>query len=376
MPGSTSLAWAPPADPPGSLRQTAVSLGEFPFLVEARRGPADGYETRHAGVISVVDGNAREVASAGNSGLSFPLRSTSKPFQLLPYLLDGLHVAHPRGAGELLQDLAVMMSSHAGEPMHTMRVAAILEAYSLSSAALLCGAHWPYDSDTRDALLRENRSPEAVHSNCSGKHAGMLAVCLQRGWPQDTYLEVDHPLQRRIHDIVVELSGEASTPLPISIDGCSLPTYWISMRGLAQMYAALAYPAGAPPVEGREIDGLLEVLYSAGTKNPQLVGGSDRFDTHLMQAFDGRVFGKSGAAGVYAMAVAPCTSFPSGLGIGFKIEDGDLDNRIRPIVACEILSQLGVALPSADVVEDLANTTIRNVRNLEVGQFRSIFRLQ
>ena len=323
----------------------------------------------------MVDGNGREVASAGDTRLSFPLRSTLKPFQLLPYLLDGLPSADLRDANEVSVDLAVMMSSHAGEEIHTARVAAILDSLGLGADALLCGAHWPYDSNSREALLRAGQSPSTLHSNCSGKHAGMLAVCKHRGWPLETYLKVEHPLQKRIHDIVATLSGEVRTPLPVSIDGCSLPTFWVSINGLARMYAALACPSNAPPVEGREIGRYLEALYEAGTGNPEYVGGTERFDTRLMQAFDGRVFGKSGAAGVYAMALAPSSSFPSGLGIGFKVEDGDMENRIRPVVACEILKQLGIELPDGETMAKLANPVIRNVRELEVGEYRCVFRL-
>jgi L-asparaginase II len=123
-------------------------LSRFPHLVKATRGHADRYETRHAGVISVVDGTGKEITSAGDTDVRFPLRSTSKPFQLLPYLLDGLHRTHPRGAEELAADLAVMMSSHGGEPMHTARVAAILEASGLTAESLQCGAHWPYHPGT------------------------------------------------------------------------------------------------------------------------------------------------------------------------------------------------------------------------------------
>lgn len=324
----------------------------------------------------MVDGGGRKIASAGNSGLSFPLRSTSKPFQLLPYLLDDLHRRHPRGPEELSADLAVMMSSHAGEPMHTSRVAGILESIGLNADTLQCGAHWPYHPETRDSLLRAGQTPTVLHSNCSGKHTGMLAVCAHRKWPLDAYTQADHPVQRRIHDIILSLSREPATALPWSIDGCSLPTLWVSICGLARMYAALAYPPMAAPVEKRDIGELLEALYAAGTKNPEMVGGTDRFDSRLMHAFAGRLFAKSGAAGVYAMAVAPCASFPSGLGIGFKIEDGDADGRVRPVVACEILRQLGIDLPGDEVMGALANSTIRNVRDLEVGEYRSVFRLE
>ena len=354
-------------------------MDRLPLLVEVTRGRPGHYETRHTGSISVVDGSGSEFASLGDTARAFPLRSAAKPFQLLPYLLDGLHLAHPHGSEELQPDLAVMMASHAGEPMHTTRVAEILESIGLTADSLLCGTHWPYNEAAREELIRLGQTPNALHSNCSGKHAGMLAVCQQRGWPLQSYLDADHPLQRRIHDIIATLSGESKTPLPHSIDGCSLPTYWLSIRGLARLFAALTYPQGAPPLENRAVDEVLGLLFTAATRHPQMVGGTDRLDTRLMKAFSGRLFAKSGAAGIYAMGLAACDAFPRGLGIALKVEDGDSDSRVRALLACEILRQIGV-LPEApeneDPLSEIANATVRNVRGLAVGEYRPIFRLR
>lgn len=351
-------------------------MSQFLPLAEAGRNRPGHFETRHAGIISAVDGSGCESFALGDTTLSFPLRSVAKPFQLLPFIFDGLHREYPRGADALRPDLAVMMSSHSGEPMHTARVAEILQAHGLEVDLLQCGAHWPYHLESRDALLRAGEAAGPLHSNCSGKHAGMLAVCLHRSWPLDSYLEPEHPLQQWIHDIIAGLSDEPTRPLPHSIDGCSLPTYWLSLRGIARLYASLAQPRSAPRLAAGDSSPALSLIFEAGTRHPELVGGSDRFDTRLMRAFGGRVFGKSGAAGVYAMAVAPCEQFPAGLGIGFKIEDGDADGRVRPLVACEILRQLEVELPAASLLAELADPEVRNVRNLPVGAYRTLFRLR
>ena len=354
-------------------------MDRLPLLVEMTRGRRGHYETRHAGSISVVDGSGAEFMNLGDTDQAFPVRSAAKPFQLLPYLLDGLHLTHPRGSEKLQPDLAVMMASHAGEPMHTTRVAEILESIGLAADALLCGAHWPYNEAAREELIRLGQTPNALHSNCSGKHAGMLAVCQRRGWALESYLDPDHPLQTRIHDIIATLSCEPKTPLPRSVDGCSLPTYWLSIRGLARLFAALAYPQDAPPVENQAIDEALGSVFTAATRHPEMVGGTDRLDTRLMEAFAGRLFAKSGAAGIYAMGLAACDAFPKGLGIALKIEDGDPDSRVRALVACEILRQLGVspeASENEDPLSEIAAATVRNVRGLAVGEYRPIFRLR
>ncbi len=349
------------------------------MLVEASRGPAAGAEIRHVGVIAVVDGAGRLAAAVGDVDAAFPLRSTTKPIQLLPYLLDGLHRDRPRADQELLPDLAVMMSSHAGDPMHTQRVSGLLQAYGLSPEALLCGAHWPYSAAARNALVRSDESPGSLHSNCSGKHTGMLAVCVKNGWPLESYIEPEHPLQVRINAIVAALSRSRETPLPHSIDGCSLPTPWVSMRGLAHMYAALAHPNGAPEVEQRSIGKELELLFAAGTRHPEMVAGNGFFDTRMMTSFGGRVLAKGGAAGVYALAVAPTSAFPHGLGIAFKVEDGDGDARARPVIACEILRQLEIApdhKANAESLEALAGAKVLNVRGMSVGAYRCLFQLR
>jgi L-asparaginase II len=351
----------------------------LPLLVEASRGPAQGPESRNAGAIAVVSGAGALVAAVGDVDAVFPLRSTTKPFQLLPYLLDGLHRDSPRGHHELMPDLAVMMASHAGEHMHTDRVRAIMDAYGLSSEALLCGAHWPYSSSARDTMVCRGESPHNLHSNCSGKHAGMLAVCLRNGWPLKSYIEAQHPLQTRIHDIVATLCRAQKTPLPHSIDGCSLPTHWVSMRGLAHMYAALAHPEGAPIVEQRSISEELRLLFTAGTRHPEMVAGRGFFDTRLMASFNGRLFAKGGAAGVYALALAPTIVYPQGLGIAFKVEDGDGDARARPVIACDILRQLEIEPDKSAAVEtldQLAGAAIINVRGLSVGTYRTVFKLR
>ncbi|HSS63003.1 MAG TPA: asparaginase, partial [Gammaproteobacteria bacterium] len=239
--------------------------------------------------------------------------------------------------------------------------------------------HWPYSSTARDELACSGESPDSLHSNCSGKHAGMLAVCQKNDWPFESYIDAKHPLQQRIHDIVATLCRAKSTPLPHSIDGCSLPTYWVPMRGLAYMYAALAHPKGAPALEQRVIAEELALLFKAGTRHPEMVAGKGFFDTRLMASFNGRLFAKGGAAGVYAIAVAPTDAFPRGLGIAFKVEDGDGDARARPVIACDILRQLEIEpdkSSSAETLDQLAGASIVNVRGLSVGAYRTVFKLR
>ncbi len=343
----------------------------LPVLATGTRHLADGSacpETIHTGIISVLDGEGAEVLALGPTRTAFPLRSTAKPFQLLPYVLDGLHESH----GGDLADLAVMQASHAGEPMHTRRVADILAHWGLQPDALRCGVHPPAHPATQEALLRAGTPPSALHCNCSGKHAGMLAVCTHRGWPLESYLDAGHPLQQRIHALLAALIGRPESTLPRAVDGCALPTFVVPVAELARLFACLARPEAAPAVEGRDVAGELGLLFAAGTRYPELIAGTGCLDTRLMQALPGRVFAKVGAAGLHALAVAPGPEHPHGLGIAIKVADGDSSAHVRGVVSAELLRQLGVASPA---LEDVAPRRILNLRSQVVGELAPAFRI-
>lgn len=347
-------------------------------LVEFQRGGADRVETRHRGAIAVVDARGRLLAHAGNPAHAWALRSTAKPFQLLPLLLDGLHAPDAEHGPLSSEDLAVMMSSHNGERMHTERIAALLARFAIAPEALKCGVEAPALKADKERLVRAGEKATQLHCNCSGKHTNMLAVCSRRGWPLESYLELDHPLQMRIRDILESLVGE--THMAHSIDGCSLPTFWLSLEQLAHLFAYIADPDAAPAVEGRGIAAELTIVRAAGMQHPQLVAGSGRLDTLLMQALAGRLFAKTGAAGLYAVALPAGARVPTPLGIAIKVEDGDPRSRIRASVVVEVLRQLGLVTPDeADLwhtLEEIARPVERNFRGLEVGVFRPVFRLQ
>jgi L-asparaginase II len=348
--------------------------------VEFLRGGEDRIETRHRGTVAVVASDGRLLWQVGDAADHYVLRSTAKPFQLLPLLLDGLHRADGHRPPLASEDLAVMMSSHGGEPMHTERIAGILARFGLGQEALRCGVHPPSHGATREAMIRAGEDATALHCNCSGKHTGMLAVCTARGWPTDSYLEPDHPLQVRIHEVLTALLGKTGTGLPRSIDGCSLPTYWLPLRDLAQLFAYLAEPEAAPKVEGRDISAELALLQRVGMSHPELIAGSKKVDTLLMSFLPGRVFAKTGADGMHAVALPGSESMPGGLGVAVKVEDGDVGSRIRAIVVLEVLRQLGIVTPS-ETASWLAQDTLsvhkaRNFRGIEVGEYHPVFKLQ
>jgi L-asparaginase II len=354
--------------------------GDAPVLVEFQRGGADRIETRHRGSVAVVDASGHLLWHAGDPGQAYALRSTAKPFQLLPLLLDGLHAGGGEHAPLEPADLAVMMSSHSGERIHTQRIAALLSRFGLEQSALQCGVQSPTLAADRERLLRAGEQATPLHCNCSGKHTNMLAVCSRRGWPLASYPELDHPLQIRIRDILATLVGQADMAFPHSIDGCSLPTFWLSLQALARLFSTIADPSAAPSVEGRDIGPELTTLRAAGMQHPEFIAGSGRLDTLLMRALDGRIFAKTGAAGLYAAALPAAARVPAALGIAVKVEDGDPRSRIRAAVMVEVLRQLGVVTHNDrdlwNALEEIAQPTERNFRGLEVGAYVPVFRLE
>src|SRR5207249_7843069 len=134
----------------------------------------------------------------------------------------------------------VMIGSHGGEPFHVRAVRSILKTIGLDEKALQCGAHAPYHRPSAHALRQRGEQPTALHNNCSGKHAGMLALAVHLGAPVDTYLDPSHPVQRRIAARLEALAGLEARTLPTAVDGCSAPTFAMPLRNLALLYARLA----------------------------------------------------------------------------------------------------------------------------------------
>ncbi len=359
-------------------------------IVESLRGELRGaplVDGVHLGSIAAVAPDGAPVAAWGDPGTLVHLRSTAKPFQLMPLVMDGIHrapLARKAGPGRAAKagytieaaDLAVMMASHSGEPAHTGRVARLLEYGGLEIDQLQCGAHPPVHVPTSHTLIAANREPTALHCNCSGKHTGMLLVCTHKGWPLEDYLSVEHPLQRRILALVAGLSGVPIEDIGLAVDGCSAPTFALPLSGLALLFARLAAPEQAPEVEPGARAALREI-FAAGVAHPELVGGTGRLDTALMRALGGVVFAKVGAMGAYGLGVGACERYPKGLGVAVKIADGDGADRVRRVVVPELLIQLGLldrGFEDGPLRRAAAPETLNN-RGMVVGKLRPCFEI-
>ncbi len=284
------------------------------------------HEGSHFGSMVIVDSDGSVLHARGDvSAPTFP-RSSSKPFQAVAML--------QAGAGLEGADLAISAASHSGEQMHIDRVQAMLVHVSLSESDLGCPAALPLNESARNEVIAVGGGPRKIFMNCSGKHAGMLTACVEHGWDTAGYLDFDHPLQQSVHDQIGRLAGE--TPSAVGVDGCGAPLYAISLTALARAFGRVN-SATEGTVERQVADAMREF--------PEMVGGTGREDTRLMQAHPGLLV-KGGAEGVH------CAALPDGRTVAVKITDGGDRARMPVLVAglrslglsSELLDELGTGV--------------------------------
>ena len=329
-------------------------------LAKVIRG--DTVESIHRGHIIVVDGEGKTIVQIGDPSTVTFFRSACKPFQAMPLITSGAADAF----GFTEDEIALAAASHSGEKIHVETAARMLAKIGLSESDLRCGAHLPFYEKEAERMLRANENPKQLHNNCSGKHAAMLAVARHIGADIKTYEQLDHPVQQAILDIISTFTEISVDQINIGIDGCAAPNFAVAVSAMARSFANLISP---PASFDSKLRDAAKQIVSAMTKFPELIGGTERLDTMLMRAAAGRIISKVGADGVWLCGVLPSAQWPTGLGIALKVEDGD-DKRSRPVVAVEILRQLGI-LSDSDFA-DLSPMPIRNRRGNLVGHIDAV----
>jgi L-asparaginase II len=316
--------------------------------VVATRGGA--VESRHRVHAAVVGPDDRLTAVAGDPQLVTFWRSCAKPFQVMPLLTSG---GFDRvGWGD--DQLALACASHGGEPEHVALAAGMLASLGLEEGDLACGPHEPLS--TRGARLSRESGirPTRLHNNCSGKHAAMLARAVTEGWAREGYERGEHPVQRGCTDEVARWTGLDESRIGQSVDGCGVVVYALPLEGMARAFARLARAARA------DDDVPARVVHAMRTR-PFLVGGTDRFDSVLMEETDGRVVAKVGAEGVHTVAIVD-----DRVGAAIKVEDGA--PRAQYPAVLRLLQQLG-ALPAVlpPRLAEFIDRPVRNTRGEVVG---------
>ena len=275
-------------------------------------------ESIHQAEATVCDCRGRVLLTAGNSQSGTFIRSALKPFQALAVTTTGTLERY-----ELTdKDLAIICSSHRGTVEQARQAFNILWRADVDPSALQC------------PTPEGKQSP--LQHNCSGKHAGMLAVCQQRHWPLNTYLRSANPVQKLILSKVADLLAMPGEELISARDDCGVPTYLMQLSQMALLYAQLA--------SGNNLD--LERIVRAMTYYPSMVAGEGAFDTELMRLTEGELVSKSGAEGIQCVG-----RVGEGLGIAIKVVDGA--KRAKYAVAIQLLKQMGWISPSvAEILSD------------------------
>lgn len=317
-------------------------MADLDSFVEVTRDTV--VESRHRVHVAVVDGEGTLRACSGDPDLTTFWRSAAKPFQALPVIEDG---AFDR-FGLTAQELAVICGSHSGTPAHVRVVEGLLEKLALTSDALACGPHPPFDAGTRRALREEGMEPGKLHNNCSGKHAGMMALARARGWDVEGYHRVEHPVQGRLLTEIARWTGMPAEAVGLGVDGCGVVCYALPLRQMAFAYGALSAAA-------RRGERGAAAVVEAMAAHPEMVAGPGRICTDISRVTEGRVFAKVGAEGVY------CAGSPGAeLGIALKVEDGS-QRAVAPAIAgvlreLDLISEDDFGALHRHVFTEIANT--------------------
>ena len=328
------------------------------LLVESTRG--DVVESVHRVSLAVVDRDGRLVMSAGNPDLLTFWRSAAKPFQAMPLVASGAADHY----GFTSRELALACASHSSEPVHLEVAEGMLRKIGLPESALACGTHPPISPVVAEQVVRQGIVMTSRWSNCSGKHASMLATAAHQGWPTAGYNELPHPLQQQIVTEITRWSDCPPNRIAFAVDGCAAVCFGLPLRAMAVAYAR--FGVSSEPAATR--------LRQAMAAHPDLVAGQGRLCTDLGVATAGAAIAKVGADGIY------CAALPAaGLGLALKVEDGDMTS--SPPALLHVLGALAGrhalgfdpdALPAT--VTRHATIPILNTRGARTGSLQAVGR--
>lgn len=319
------------------------------LTVVATRGEL--IESSHDVSVAIVTSDGRLIGQAGSPAMVTYWRSAAKPFQLWPLVSGGGIEKYGLDA----QMLALACGSHNAESVHREVGARWLAAIGATEAELACGGHpslWPV---LAEAMIHDDVVPTPLWSNCSGKHAALVALARLNGWGTSGYEERTHPVQQQVSDSVARWSALSPEQLQWGVDGCTAAAVALPLDAMARAYAAL----------GVAVDPALRTIRDAMIAEPYMIAGADRLDTVLMQEWPGRAVAKIGAEGVYSAAL------PSlGIGLSLKVHDGDMKAATIALVAVleSVVDRFGRS--DAWPVEALGHwraPAIRNTRGATTG---------
>ena len=326
---------------------------ENPVLVRIWRGRE--IESQHRGSWVMADSNGKILDGAGEWARPVFVRSTVKCLQALPLLETG--AAEHFGFSDV--EIALALASHNGEAQHTEGVAALLARLGLSESDLRCGAHPPGDPEARARLRAEGKKPTAIHNNCSGKHAGFLALALHLGAPKEEYLDPGSPGQTLVREAGLSMSGVRPAELTTAVDGCSAPTFRMPLSGLACAFARVSNPSRLERPRRLACE---RMLASVAAHPATIAGEHKRLCTDIVRVTESRIFPKIGGDAIYGIGVVGADR-----GLAIKIDDGS--SRGLPPAVIALLSRFGfLSGPEATALAPWREQTLRNWAGIEIGR--------
>lgn len=310
-------------------------------------------ESRHRVHAAVVGADDALLATAHTPQLVSSWRSCAKPFQVMPLLESGGFDALRWGDDQL----ALACASHGGEPEHVAIAEAMLHDIGLEEGDLACGPHDPLSSRGMKLLRESGARLTRTHNNCSGKHAAMLARAQTAGWQTYGYERKDHPVQRCCLTEIAKWADIDEKTIGQAVDGCGVVAFALPLQSMARAWSRLARAA-------RDNDEIPSRILNAMRTRPFLVGGTDRFDSVLIEETEGRAIAKIGAEGVHCVAVPE-----QGIGFAVKVDDGAQRAQFPAVIrVLQLLDVLPTELPTR--LQEFFHRPVRNTRGETVGEIR------
>ncbi|MDQ6766506.1 MAG: asparaginase [Candidatus Eremiobacteraeota bacterium] len=313
-------------------------------------------ESQHCVCYAVLDIDGHLRASHGDIDRLVYMRSAAKPLIATAVVSSG--AADRFGFSD--EEIALTAASHSGEPRHVATAQKILQKIGLDESALRCGVHAPTHGPSADALCEAGELPRAIHNNCSGKHAGILALAVHRGLSPEGYLAADHRAEVEILDVCAQLLDMPLGRMAVAVDGCGIPVIAVPLRTAAHFFARLADPERFP----RQLVAALQRVVRAMIEHPYFVAGTNRFDTDLMTAARPNILAKGGAEGYHASA-----ALKKGLGMTIKVADGNY-RAVAPL-ALDCMQRLSVVDDAVvAALQHYRTPSVRNLAGTVVGEIR------
>ena len=273
------------------------------MILVSKQYMGDIVESFHIGYATAVDEKGEIIFSAGEPEYPIFIHSAAKPFQAVALLesgaVDKFNLTD--------EEIAIACASHNGEVFQTETVAGLLRKINMNIDDLLCGIHSPYDRTSYEQLILQGRRLTALHNNSSGKHAAMLAISKAMDVVSNNYTDVEHPVQQRIFEKIKHYAEKDK--IPVEVDDCNTPTFFLPLFNLALMYRKLAEGA----------DEYLQKIFHVMSLHPGHIAGKGRFDTDFITALHGKGISKVGSEGVRGIGIRTDSGH---VGIAIKVLSG------------------------------------------------------